>query len=401
MRRLPFILGSFLIGLGLVPGCLDWESLYGPFCGDGIAQAGEACDDGNDDDDDACLSNCQQASCGDGNWWESVEGCDDGNAIPGDGCSPTCQVEPPTCGNGQLDPGEPCDDGNDSNEDSCLRGCSHAVCGDGFVRTGVEECDYGAVGLAACTKGCQTCINDERTYARAGAHCYEYHSELSSYGNARATCAENGGYVWAIAGALEANDVLSHLPAATLDTWLSFNTASMPFTWVTGESNKYQPWATGEPQATLPCTLNREVPMAASAWLSTACGEKHAFICERNLPNEDAVTHHAYKLRSDAMDFPSANEACTALGGHLLTIETEAEQEQLAKWFSLEVWLGAARGSDGQFTWLGGGPLSYTNWAPNQPDNVNKPEDCLTYGRNHFWNDLRCSVPRASICELE
>ena len=35
-------------------------------CGDGIPQAGEACDDGNRRQTDACLDNCELARCGDG-----------------------------------------------------------------------------------------------------------------------------------------------------------------------------------------------------------------------------------------------------------------------------------------------------------------------------------------------
>ncbi len=45
------------------------------------------------------------------------------------------------CGNGVVDPDEMCDDGNQSDDDECISTCVLAVCGDGIVRTGVEECD--------------------------------------------------------------------------------------------------------------------------------------------------------------------------------------------------------------------------------------------------------------------
>jgi cysteine-rich repeat protein len=50
-----------------------------PACGDGVVQAGEECDDGNQIDTDTCLSTCQSATCGDGKLQEGVEQCDDGN----------------------------------------------------------------------------------------------------------------------------------------------------------------------------------------------------------------------------------------------------------------------------------------------------------------------------------
>jgi len=37
-----------------------------PVCGNGVVEDGEACDDGNDDDTDACLTTCVAARCGDG-----------------------------------------------------------------------------------------------------------------------------------------------------------------------------------------------------------------------------------------------------------------------------------------------------------------------------------------------
>jgi cysteine-rich repeat protein len=47
----------------------------------------------------------------------------------------------PYCGDGTVDPGEVCDDGNRINTDACTNSCEIAVCGDGVVRTGVEQCD--------------------------------------------------------------------------------------------------------------------------------------------------------------------------------------------------------------------------------------------------------------------
>jgi cysteine-rich repeat protein len=59
--------------------------------------------------------------CGDG-VVEAPETCDDGNNWPGDGCSPTCIIEP-RCGNGIIEPGEQCDDGNTWGGDGCSWNC--------------------------------------------------------------------------------------------------------------------------------------------------------------------------------------------------------------------------------------------------------------------------------------
>ncbi len=60
-------------------------------------------------------------------------------------------IKQPLCGNSVIEGGEQCDDGNGSNTDACTNTCRNAVCGDGFIRAGVEQCDGGASCSATCT----------------------------------------------------------------------------------------------------------------------------------------------------------------------------------------------------------------------------------------------------------
>ncbi len=93
-----------------------------PYCGDGVLDPGEECDDGNNDNGDGCSDSCSiEPYCGDG-ILDPGEECDDGNISNGDGCSDSCSIEP-YCGDGVLDPGEECDDGNISNGDGCSDSC--------------------------------------------------------------------------------------------------------------------------------------------------------------------------------------------------------------------------------------------------------------------------------------
>ena len=133
-------------------------------CGDGAQDPGEACDDGNEVEEDACPSGAKgqckgAASCGDGIVWAGEEACDDGNMDGGDGCEADCTVTSAECGNGAKEPGEGCDDGNDVEEDACPSGAvgqckAAASCGDGFVWTEMEACDDGnADETDACPSG--------------------------------------------------------------------------------------------------------------------------------------------------------------------------------------------------------------------------------------------------------
>ena len=126
-------------------------------CGNGLLQAGEACDDGNTVSGDGCSSTCtvEVAVCGNG-IRQGAEGCDDGNTVSWDGCSATCTVEVPVCGNGHRQGTEACDDGNTVSGDGCSSACTVevAVCGNG-VRQGAEGCDDGnTVSWDGCSATC-------------------------------------------------------------------------------------------------------------------------------------------------------------------------------------------------------------------------------------------------------
>lgn len=64
----------------------------------------------------------------------------------------------PLCGDGHVDPGEDCDLGPDNaNDGACTMMCNPAVCGDGLLWVGHEECDFGAGnvgGHGGCNQDC-------------------------------------------------------------------------------------------------------------------------------------------------------------------------------------------------------------------------------------------------------
>jgi len=119
-----------------------------PTCGDGFVRAGhETCDDGNDVDADDCTNACTSVTCGNGVTDGEGEQCDDGNADDTDECTSKCML--PTCGDGFLHEDEECDDGNDIDTDECTTVCVGAVCGDGHLQPG-ETCDAGPDNPQVC-----------------------------------------------------------------------------------------------------------------------------------------------------------------------------------------------------------------------------------------------------------
>ncbi len=155
------------------------------FCGDGLVNGGEECDDGNANDNDDCSNNCTMG-CGN-DIVNTGESCDGTAEAPGVDCTLPCRdmgsmdectccgdniLQGPSgetcdgsvfqggapvshgacrsdctfCGDGLINGGEQCDDGNAVDSDNCRNDCTNARCGDGVVDTqppGVEECDDG------------------------------------------------------------------------------------------------------------------------------------------------------------------------------------------------------------------------------------------------------------------
>jgi cysteine-rich repeat protein len=111
MRTLVWTLTCLLVGCELVAGIDDRAEMSSSSgsssarCGDGIVDAGEACDDGNNEGSDACNPDCTEPRCGDGDLGVG-EVCDDGNDVNGDACDENCTL--PACGNGAVAPGERC-----------------------------------------------------------------------------------------------------------------------------------------------------------------------------------------------------------------------------------------------------------------------------------------------------
>lgn len=136
----------------------------GPFCGDGVVDLGEGCDDAMGNSDNAfCTTQCQLNYCGDGNLFVGWELCDEGGANSdsyGSACGEQCTPSP-RCGDHivQAAEGEECDLGPDNGgpkgdeqgilcEDSCRSKSLRA-----FVTSQAYTGDLG--GLDGADKKCR------------------------------------------------------------------------------------------------------------------------------------------------------------------------------------------------------------------------------------------------------
>jgi|GEM_PF-1008709 len=144
------------------------------------------------------------------------------------------------------------------------------------------------------------------------------------------------------------------------------------------------------------------------------------FICEwDNTSNtqttipSDAVNYngHAYKIFDTSMTWYDAKSYCESLGGHLVTITSQEEQDFIVNLISSYghknyYWLGATDElEEGNWLWITGEPWVYTAWCPGQPDNFPQMEDTENYlsiSRKYdlLWNDLPVNGASQDVSEI-
>jgi len=101
--------------------------------------------------------------------------------------------------------------------------------------------------------------------------------------------------------------------------------------------------------------------------------------------------HHYYLL--ETTNWATAAAEAVALGGHLATVETEAENTWLWETFAAiasgPFWIGLSdAASEGSFVWTSGAPTFFQNWwtAAGEPNNAGGIEHYVEMN-NYLWND--------------
>ena len=132
-----------------------------------------------------------------------------------------------------------------------------------------------------------------------------------------------------------------------------------------------------------------------------------------------AVTYfqgNKYMLMEDAFGWKDAKSKCEELGGHLVTITSESEQNIVADLLKKGQRISYAMGmtdekEEGVYKWVTGEKYSFSNWAPNEPSNIGNGEDAsVIYNKGGYggpiayhgsWNDIPMSTITGYICEIE
>jgi len=96
---------------------------------------------------------------------------------------------------------------------------------------------------------------------------------------------------------------------------------------------------------------------------------------------------HSYYRSTGSMTWTAAKQACIDMGGHLVTITSAGENNFVFNtWPS--GWIGFNdEAVEGQWRWVTGESVVYTNWNGGEPNNVGN-EDYAQFVNGGKWNDL-------------
>lgn len=121
---------------------------------------------------------------------------------------------------------------------------------------------------------------------------------------------------------------------------------------------------------------------------------------------EDSVyQNHSYRRFDEGLTWTQAKERCEELGGHLVTITSEAEQKfvegLLEDGSKKQYWIGATT-ADGSPAWVTGEEFTYSNWDSSEPNSHTRADgekehyvhiyntaNPAVWGSKRFaWNDM-------------
>ncbi len=131
-----------------------------------------------------------------------------------------------------------------------------------------------------------------------------------------------------------------------------------------------------------------------------------AIICTSVVRGQEFIEFegHFYARTSGSKTWPEAEAEAVALGGHLVAVNSQEENDFVRDNFSQmvgPVWIGLSDSdTEGQFVWSNGDPLVYDNFAVDEPNDFPPGEDFVQIEPDGTWNDIFNDTVSLGVIEL-
>ncbi|XP_066883571.1 mannose-binding protein C [Kogia breviceps] len=108
-----------------------------------------------------------------------------------------------------------------------------------------------------------------------------------------------------------------------------------------------------------------------------------------------------YVTNGEKMPFSKVKALCAELGATVATPKNAEENKAIQDMAPDIAFLGITdEVTEGQFMYVTGGRIGYSNWKKDEPNNQDSEEDCVHLLRDGLWNDISCSSFFLAICEF-
>lgn len=103
----------------------------------------------------------------------------------------------------------------------------------------------------------------------------------------------------------------------------------------------------------------------------------------------------------ETMTFAKVKALCTQLRGTVAIPRNAEENQAIQEVAKGNAFLGITdEVTEGQFMYVTGGNIAYSNWKKNEPNNYGSGEDCVVMVEGGIWNDISCQASFISVCEF-
>lgn len=272
---------------------------------------------------------------------------------------------------------------------------------------------YFDVGLGTCEPSAISTYN---------GHIYALYDNLTNYGQAQELCRKMGGHLATITSAEENKVVSGLISNPDLEYWLGANDTALEGAWVweTGEPFSYSKWHKDDENQEPNnydglehyLTLYKDGTWNDARYNAHFYDNGNGFILETEPQTPAAIkeyNNHVYYRFDSSLNWKEAKAYCELLGGHLVTISDQKENDFVANLISSGTknmyWIGlydAAKNK--KYKWITGESTGYFNWADTQPDCYQEIEFYgEMYRESGTWNDNAnyYGSEEGFVCEIE
>ncbi|KAK7097065.1 lymphocyte antigen 75-like [Littorina saxatilis] len=240
------------------------------------------------------------------------------------------------------------------------------------------------------------------------------------------------GYTLASIGSVAENlFVITLLGDNQLSAWFGLRRlGDGSFAWTDNAEITFTNWDDGEPSGGVQsCVYMKGSSSNAGLWNDAPCGQQANYICQTNkspsistpepIPNPcDAKIGFkpfragCYKYVAAAANWTTATQACNKLGADLSTINNAFSQAFLQLFVADGagvsvgsddvpfVWIGLSDWkTKGVYVWNLGWPITFSNWAPEEPSRGDG-EGCVRMDSDGHWVDDDCSQTLPYVCAI-